>query len=119
MATNARDLNKQAKEILEIAEKWNVEGNFFFSTTFKRYLEQINILSELEKAWKEEGATVSKEYVKGRKNLYVNPAITEYNKTSTAANNTVGTLIKIIESMRETDEDAARELLEFIQGRKK
>ena len=43
------DLNKQAKEILEIAEKHGVEQNFFFLTTFKRYQVQIGILNDLEK----------------------------------------------------------------------
>lgn len=52
----------------------------------------MQILSELEKAIKEHGSTVVKEYVKGRENLCVNPAITEYNKTATAANGTVSTL---------------------------
>ncbi len=42
------DLNKQAKEILEIAEKYGVEQNFFFLTTFKRYQVQFGILNNLE-----------------------------------------------------------------------
>lgn len=56
----------------------------------------MKILSELEKAIAEYGSTVTKEYVKGRKNLVSNPAIGEYNKTATAANGTVATLLKII-----------------------
>ena len=64
------DLNKQAKEILEIAEKHGVEQNFFFLTTFKRYQVQIGILNDLEKTIREEGTLVTKEYVKGRK-MYI------------------------------------------------
>lgn len=30
-------LNEQAQEILRIAERYGVEQNFFFLTTFKRY----------------------------------------------------------------------------------
>ena len=41
-------LNEQAEQILKIAEGYNVDKNFFFITTFKRYLVQINILNELE-----------------------------------------------------------------------
>ena len=48
------DLNQQAQEILEIAEKHGVEQNFFFITTFKRYQVQINILNDLERAIKEQ-----------------------------------------------------------------
>ena len=47
------DLNKQAKEILEIAEKHGVEQNFFFLTTFKRYQVQIRILNDLERTIRE------------------------------------------------------------------
>jgi hypothetical protein len=98
------DLNRQAEEILKIAEKYGVEQNFLFITTFKRYRVQLNILNELETKINEDGSLVTKEYVKGRGNLYTHPAISEYNKTSTSANQTVATLIKIVKSLR-NDED--------------
>ena len=109
-------LNEQAKEILKIAEEHGVEQNFFFLTTFKRYQVQITILNELEKKINEEGALVTKEYVKGRANVYTHPAIGEYNKTSTSANQTVATLIKIIKSLRNDDEgnDGDDELLKAL-----
>lgn len=111
----ALDLNKQAQEILKIAEKHGVEQNFFFITTFKRYQVQISILNDLEKTIKTESTLVTKEYVKGRKNIYTHPAITEYNKTATAANQTVQTLVKIITTLRDgVDED--NELLEFLKS---
>ena len=112
----AKNLNEQAKEILKIAEEHGVEQNFFFITTFNRYLVQINILNELEAKIKEEGTLVTKEYVKGRGNLYTNPAITEYNKTSTSANQTVATLIKIIKSLRDDENggDTDDELLQAL-----
>ena len=116
-------LNEQAAEILRIAATHGVEQNFFFLTTFKRYQVQIKILNDLEGQIKAEGPMVTKEYVKGRKNLYTNPAIGDYNKTSTAANQTVQTLMKIIQSMR--DEDATPEsggtgdeLMDFLRGRR-
>lgn len=98
-------LNEQAKEILRIAQEHGVEQNFFFITTFKRYQVQINILNELEKKIQEDGTLVTKEYVKGRGNVYTHPAIGEYNKTSTGANQTVQTLIKIIKELRTDDND--------------
>ena len=110
------DLNQQAKQILEIAQKYGVEQNFLFITTFKRYQVQLNILNELEKKINEDGALVTKEYVKGRGNLYTHPAIGEYNKTSTSANQTVATLIKIIKSLRndEGENDGEDELLKAL-----
>ena len=109
------DLNQQAQEILKIAEKHGVEQNFFFITTFKRYQVQINILIDLEAAIKRDGSLVTKEYVKGRGNVYTHPAITEYNRTSTSANQTVQTLMKIIATMREDNDDTGDELLEFLR----
>jgi len=109
------DLNQQAQEILKIADKHGVEQNFFFITAFKRYQVQINILNDLEKSIKADGTLVTKEYVKGRGNVYTHPAITEYNRTSTAANQTVQTLMKIIATMREADDDTGDELLEFLR----
>ena len=99
------DLNKQAKEILEIAEKHGVEQNFFFLTTFKRYQVQIEILNDLEKTIREEGTLVTKEYVKGRKNVYSHPAISDYNRTTDSANKTVVTLMKIITTLRDRQDD--------------
>ena len=98
-------LNEQAQEILRIAQEHGVEQNFFFITTFKRYQVQINILNELEKKINEDGTLVTKEYVKGRGNVYTHPAIDEYNKTATSANQTVATLIKIIKELRDDDTD--------------
>ena len=98
-----KTLNEQANEILKIAEANGVQTNFFFVTTFKRYQVQINILTELEKEINDEGMTVSKEYVKGRKNLYTNPAINAYNRTTDSANKTVTTLLKIVQGWKKED----------------
>lgn len=99
------NLQEQAVEILRIAEKAGAQTNFFFVTTFKRYQVQLSNLSELEKAIKDTGTLVTKEYVKGRANIYVNPAVTEYNKTTDSANRTVTTLMKIIKGFANEDEE--------------
>lgn len=112
------DLSEQAKEILKIAEENGVQTNFFFTTTFKRYNVQLSILFELEKALKENGTLVTKEYVKGRKNLYDNPAINAYNRTTDSANKTVSTLMKIIKGFKDEDNNGDEEdpLLKAING---
>ena len=106
-------LQEQADKILEQAEEKGVSTNFFFRTTFKRYQVQMKILNDLEKAINEHGATVTKEDVKGRQNLVANPAITEYNKTATASNGTVATLINIIKTLS-NEPDACDALSEFL-----
>ena len=94
-------LNKAAPELIRMAEEGGVEQNFFFTTTFNRYKVQLNTLTRLQRELDKGELLVEKEYVKGRKNLVANPAISEYNKTSTAANQTVQTLIKIITTFSE------------------
>ena len=99
-------LNEQAEKILEIAEASGVQANFFFVTTFKRYKVQINILTELEAQIKKDGVLVTKQYVKGRENVYSHPAISDYNRTTDSANKTVTTLMKIIRTLgKGNDED--------------
>ena len=105
MEKTKKSLDEQAQEILKIAEDTGVQTNFFFVTTFKRYQVQLSNLGELEKAIKETGTLVTKEYVKGRANIYVNPAVTEYNKTTDSANRTVTTLMKIIKGFAKEDEE--------------
>lgn len=112
-------LNEQAQEIIRIAEESGVQSNFFFITTFKRYQVQLNMLTELEKKMKDDGMLVTKEYVKGRKNLYSNPALKEYNTTTDSANRTVSTLMKIIKNYNVDDgEEEVEEdpLLKAING---
>lgn len=111
------DLNEQAREILKIAEDAGVQSNFFFVTTFKRYQVQLNILNELEKSLKSDGMQVTKEYVKGRKNLYSNPAIQDYNRTTDSANKTVATLMRILRNfgVEDTEQDADP-LMKIING---
>ena len=100
----ARSLEKQAEEILRQARKTGLKSNFFFSTTFARYMQQLKMLRELQGAIDEHGPLVQKEYVKGRVNVVTNPAIADYNKTATAANGTVTTLINILKTLSEEDE---------------
>lgn len=110
-------LEAQASKILEIAEHYGAQGNFMFVTTFKRYLVQINILNELERVIEADGTLVTKEYVKGRENVYTHPAIGEYNKTTTAANNTAQTLIKILRELAaDRDEEGDDPLLKIMAG---
>ena len=89
-------LIKQAKEIIKIAESSGMQTNYFFTTTFQRYQVQLEILLELTEKMEDEGMLVTKEYVKGSKNLYVSPAVAAFNRTADSANKTVMALIKII-----------------------
>ena len=108
-------IQEQAEELMKRAEEKGVSTNFFFVTTFKRYQVQMKIMQELEAQINEVGATVSKQYVKGRENIYTNPAISEYNKTATAANGTVATLLKILTTLADEEDKQPADLMsEFL-----
>lgn len=110
-------LIKQANEIIKLAESSGVQSNYFFTTTFRRYQTQLEILSELTEKMEDDGVIVTKEYVKGSKNAYTSPAVTAFNRTADSANKTVITLIKIIKEFNvdgmTDDEDL---LLKTING---
>ena len=112
-----QSLKDQAKEIMKLAEESGLQSNYFFVTTFQRYQVQLEILEELEKAIKDAGMLVSKEYVKGRANLYTNPAVSDFNRTTDSANKTVATLLRILKSFdSESGQDDVDPLMDIING---
>ena len=111
------DLEKQAKKIIKIAKESGVQSNYLFVTTFDRYQTQIKILNDLKEVINEGETVVSKEYVKGRPNLQINPAIVEYNRVSSSANKSVATLIRIITNFNVTEAASEEDpLLQALNG---
>ena len=96
------NLKMSAEEILERAKECDAEQSYLFITTFKRYQVLLHMLSELEKEIMNGQPTITKEYVKGRHNVVINPVFREYNNTATTANQTATALIKIIDALNDT-----------------
>ncbi len=117
---NNLDLSQKAKEIMKIAQEYGAEKNFFFITTFDRYLFYIKQIERLKKELADTEVLISKEYVKGRKNLYENPALKSYNSACQQANNTALTIVKIINGLNKSDkkdEDQQEDpLLKALRG---
>lgn len=111
-------LQEQAAEILRLAKEYDVSNNFLFTTTFKRYVTQINVLENLSKTISQEDILVTKEYVKGRGNIYVHPAVKEFNNTTNSANTTVKTLLSLIETAKQQKDagDNQDPLWEVLNG---
>ena len=107
------DFAKLRITLLEEAEKKGLTSNYNFMTTFDRYTKQVDLIGKLSKVIEEDGELVTKEYVKGRENVYIHPAIKELNNTSNAANNTVSTLLKILAATPVKEEHD--ELDEFLK----
>lgn len=105
-------------EIRKVAKEYGVDKNPFFQSTLSNY-ETVQVSIDLihQVLVSESELTVTKEYVKGRENTYLHPAVKELPRQVDIANKTMDTMLKIIEqfgSVKESDE-----LLEFIgRGRK-
>ena len=98
-----------------MAEDFGVRDNYLFVTTYEMYQNQIEILHKLSETIKSEGMLVEKEYVKGRKNLYTNPAVTDYNRTCDSAHKTSNALLKIIKNLGvEDNTDEIDPLMDMI-----
>lgn len=98
-------MNEQAQVILEKARAKGIEHTFMFTTTFQRYVVLISHMAELQKAIKKDGCLVTKEYVKGRQNVYVHPAINAYNATAAQANSTATILMRfIVQPLSDSDD---------------
>lgn len=116
MATKKK-IKETAEKAIAKAEEIGLQDNELYKTTLQRYRMQIKILEDLEKAINDSSTLVTKEYVKGRENIYTHPAIKAYNSTAVSANNTALCLLKIVNAESEkkaNDENDA--LMAFIKG---
>ena len=119
MEVNTINLDSQAKKFMTLAKKYGVEKNFLFTTTFEHYIMQLNILTDLKKVIKNDGILVTKEYVKGRENIYVHPAVAEYNKAVDGCNKTASLLMNIVLKMKSKDKEDKNSIDKFLDDFKK
>ena len=97
-----------------MAADYGVSENPLFVQTLKNY-ETVQKAIEMTNAILDTDAmTISKEYVKGRENLYMHPAIKELPKQIDAANKTVDKLLDIIERLGKKN-TTGDELLDYIR----
>ncbi len=108
------DFARLREQLLAEAAKKGLTENYNFMTTFDRYCKQVELIEKLSKVIETDGELVTKEYVRGRENVYIHPAIKELNNTSNAANNTVSTLLKILASVKVKED--SDELDAFLAG---
>lgn len=101
MKKSKNNLDKKIEEVMSAAAKAGADTNLYYVTTLDRYRTLIKLMEQLKEAIAVDGMTVTKEYVKGRQNVVINPAVSEYNKIAGTANQTVQTLIKIVQALDE------------------
>lgn len=98
--------NKES--ILQMAEQYGVADNALFVQTLKNYETIQKSIEGIDQIVNQsQDLTISKEYVKGRENLYLHPAIKELPKQIDASNKTLDKMLDIIEKLgtpKQTDE---------------
>ena len=102
MTKNNKSVKDLAKGILQDAIDRGFGNDPSFLTSYHLLEVQIEMLEALEKSFKEDGATTTKEYVKGRENIYVHPAVDKYTKTSDSAFNKI---LKLREMLNQGSND--------------
>ena len=87
-------------KLLKMAKDYGVDKNALFVQAAEQYDVQMrviqNIKAELDD---EENLTTSKEYVKGRENVYANPLVKELPKHADSANRTLQVMLSIIKEL--------------------
>ena len=89
-------LKERANKILSRAREKGDEQALLFETIFQQYLETLDHRQKLRDAIVKDGTTVTKEYVKGRQNIYVHPALAAYAQQGKLLLNTAQTLMTLI-----------------------
>lgn len=111
------NLDARAREIVRIAEECGLRDNPFFEDTLKIYESQRQKLEALDKSIAESGMLVTKEYVKGRGNLYCNPALAEYNRTADSRHKTLAALLRVLRQFGGDTQDGGEDpLISAING---
>ena len=109
----------QNKDVLEelkaMAEKYGVQGNAMFLAAANQYALQQRVINSIKETLDaEESLMTTKEYVKGRENVYANPLVKELPKHADSANKTAQTILDIIKVFGREKKSSADPLDKFV-----
>ena len=96
-------------ELMELARSYGVENNALFVASAKQYSTQQKVIENIRSALDEEdNLMTTKEYVKGRVNVYANPLVRELPKHADSANKTLNTMLDIVLKLGKPKEVSSR-----------
>lgn len=88
---------KTYSDLMKLAKSYGVEKNALFIQAAEQYSVQAMVIKQIKAALEEEDDLLtSKEYVKGRENVYTHPLVRELPKHADSANKTLATMLEII-----------------------
>lgn len=109
MVPTCEKYRQELQEIEDAAKASNCDTNFLYRTTLDRYVTQLDLLTNAQDDMNKNGLTVTKITPRGAEVEVANPAIQIYNQTASAANSTVSTLLRIVQTFKfmaaKADED--------------
>ncbi|MGJ1042800.1 hypothetical protein ACR77V_13250 [Staphylococcus epidermidis] len=106
-------LEMLAEKFKGIAESLSEEHRYIFESTLATYFQLIKNFKTLKEALDADGCLITMEYVKGRQNVCIHPAMSEMNKTVNILNSTAKTLIAIIKDLGAENKEEVDELMAF------
>lgn len=87
-------------ELMKLAREYGVENNALFRSAAEQYQIQIDTIRMIKDQLASDGSAVStKEYVRGRENVYANPLIKELPRHTDSANRTLGTMLDVVSKL--------------------
>lgn len=87
-------------ELLKLASEYGVADNAIFKNAAAQYEIQRQVIEMMRDQLNSDGSAVStKEYVKGRENVYANPLIKELPRHTDSANRTLSTMLDVINKL--------------------
>lgn len=105
--------------ILNIAKERNVEEDALFIQCLKNYEVVELAIGKIYEIINSDEVLISKEYVKGRENVYIHPALKELSKLLDSANKTIDKIYLTIEKASGTPyNNDVNEILDFLQENK-
>ena len=108
--------SKTYTELIKMAKIYGIDKNALFLQAAEQFSVQQRVIQRIRDALDDEGELMtSKEYVKGRENVYSHPLVRELPKHSDSANRTLSTMLEIIEKLGKPPKPE-RKLAEMIRN---
>lgn len=103
---------KTLRELEKLAKSYGVQENALFKSAIEQYKIQLDVLKRIKsgiaKSYKENNSLLTtKEYVKGRENISINPLVKELPKHSDALNKTSAQIISIITNFGQSPQESS------------
>ena len=109
--------SKMVQALEELAEKYGLADNALLQTQIQLYATQERVVRLIKRELGKSGASVSKEYVKGRENVYANPMIKELPKHADSMNRTADTIVRIIRELGNKDIEEPDDFDRFLASK--